>query len=66
MSLLYLLTLAAAAQVSDDPAAVCDDDGAACGMKKQLTHFLQQTLAHQDVLQTNQGDMIKTGIKTEQ
>ncbi|KAF3845446.1 hypothetical protein F7725_008609, partial [Dissostichus mawsoni] len=50
----------AAAQVSDDPAAVCDDDGAACGMKKQLTHFLQQTLAHQDGLQTNQGDIIKT------
>ncbi|KAF3845397.1 hypothetical protein F7725_008560 [Dissostichus mawsoni] len=45
---------------SDDPAAVCDDDGAACGMKKQLTHFLQQTLAHQDGLQTNQGDIIKT------
>jgi len=48
---IYLLTRAGDAQVADDPAAVCDDDR--CWMMKQLTDVIQQTLAHEDVLEPN-------------
>lgn len=65
VALLYLLTHAGATQVSDYLAAVCDYNSAGSVMMKQLTDFIQQSFTHQDVLESNHGNMINIGIQTE-
>lgn len=51
--IMYLLTHAGAAQVSDYLAAVCDYNWGGSVTMKQLTDLIQQTFTNQDVLEKN-------------